>query len=187
MNSLDETADDAWSHLAPALDEAVSRLSTCDREAIVLRFFERHDLRSIGAALGVSEDAVQKRISRALEKLHRILLKRGATLSLGSLTALLGAHTIAAAPVGLASAVSASALASAAGAAGLTLTLVNLMTMTKLKIGAVGALLIAAVITPLVIQRQSSDLRRQDRELTARQPLSVESQTRPGNPSLPDN
>lgn len=187
MNSLHEAADDAWSHLAPALDDAVSRLGSRDREAIVLRFFERHDLRAIGAALGLSEDAVQKRISRALEKLHRILLKRGATLSLGSLAALLGAHTIAAAPVGLASAVSASALASAAGAAGLTLTLVNLMTITKLKIGAVSALLIAAVVTPLVIQRQSSDPRRQDRELTARQPLSVESQPRLANSSLPDN
>jgi len=186
MNSLHEAADDAWSDLAPALDDAVSRLNTRDREAIVLRFFERHDLRSIGAVLGISEDAAQKRISRALEKLHRILLKRATTLSLGSLTALLGAHTIAAAPVGLAAAVSTSALAPVAGATGLSLTLLNLMTMTKLKIGAVSAIIIAAVVTPLVIHNQSQ-LRRPRRELAARQPPTVESQTRVANPSLPDN
>lgn len=187
MNSLHEGVDSAWSHLAPALDDAVSQLNARDREAIVLRFFERYDLRSIGAALGASDDAVQKRITRALEKLHRILVKRGATLSVGSLATLLSAHTLTAAPAGLASTVSASALAATAGAGGLTLTLVNLMTMTKLKIGAISAILIAAVVTPLVIQQQSiAKLRRENRKVTERQALRVQKQIPAANPSLPD-
>jgi RNA polymerase sigma factor (sigma-70 family) len=184
MNSLSGPADAGWRELAPALDDAVAQLSTRDREAIVLRFFERLDLRSIGAALGASDDAVQKRIARALEKLHRILLKRGATLSLGSLTAILSGHTVVAAPAGLATAVSASAL-TAAAAGSLTLTLVNLMTMTKLKIGAVSALLIAAVVTPLALQQQSLEkLRDQNRQLAQRQPPPQP--TSAANPSLPD-
>jgi len=186
MTSLHESAD-PWAHLAPALDDAVSQLDARDREAIVLRFFERHDLRAIGAALGASDDAVQKRITRALEKLHRILVKRGATLSIGGLVTLLGAQTIAAAPAGLASIVSASALAATAGAGGLTLTLVNLMTMTKLKIGAISAIVIAAVVTPLVIQQQSiAKLRRENRQVTERQALRVQNQMPAANPSLPD-
>src|SRR6185436_11352044 len=153
-----------------------------DREAIVLRFFERHDLRAIGAALGASDDAVQKRITRALEKLHRILVKRSATLSVGSLATLLSAHTLTAAPAGLASTISASALAATAGAGGLTLTFVNLMTMTKLKVGAISAILIAAVVTPLVIQQQSiAKLRRAN---TERQALRAQEQTPAANRSL---
>jgi RNA polymerase sigma factor (sigma-70 family) len=186
MTSLHESAD-PWTHLAPALDDAVSQLNARDREAIVLRFFERLDLRTIGAALGASDDAVQKRIARALEKLHRILAKRGATLSVGSLTALLGAHTVAGAPAGFASTVSASALAATAGAGGLTLMLVNLMTMTKLKIGAISAIVIAAVVTPLVIQQQSiAKLRRENHQVTERQALRAQEQTPAANRSLTD-
>ena len=183
MTSLHESAD-PWTHLAPALDDAVSQLNARDREAIVLRFFERHDLRAIGAALGASDDAVQKRITRALEKLHRILVKRGATLSVGGLATLLGAHTLAAAPAGLASTVSTSALAATAGAGGFTLTLVNLMTMTKLKIGAISAILIAAVVTPLVIRQQPNAKLR--RENTERQALRVQEQTPASSRSLSD-
>jgi RNA polymerase sigma factor (sigma-70 family) len=186
MTSLSEPVESAWTDLAPALDDAVAQLNARDREAIVLRFFERCDLRSIGAALGASDDAVQKRIARALEKLHGILIKRGVTLSLGTLTAVLGTHTLVAAPAGLASSVSASALAAAAGAGGFTLTFLNLMTMTKLKIGAISAILIAVAVTPFVIQQQVK-LRRENRQLAQRRP-APEPQPRPAAPTtLPDD
>jgi RNA polymerase sigma factor (sigma-70 family) len=188
MNLLHEGGDPAWTDLAPALDDAVAQLNARDRDAIVLRFFERHDLRSIGAALGTSEDAVQKRITRALEKLHQILVKSGATLSLASLTTLLGAQTIAAAPAGLAPVICASALAATAGASGLTLTLLNLMTMTKLKMGAVSAILIVAVVTPIVIQQQSiAKLRRDNRQLTEQASFRAQNETPAANASLPDD
>src|SRR5262245_7339405 len=45
----DSTADLA--HIAPILDEAITQLGKEDRTAIILRFFERRDFSSIGAAL----------------------------------------------------------------------------------------------------------------------------------------
>jgi len=59
-----ETAPD-WGRLCPLLEEALSGLNETDHDALVLRFFKNHDLRSVGFALGVSDDTAQKRVSRA--------------------------------------------------------------------------------------------------------------------------
>jgi DNA-directed RNA polymerase specialized sigma24 family protein len=52
------------------LDEAINEPGEEDRTAILLWFYERRDLRSVGEALGSSENAAQKRVTRALEQLH---------------------------------------------------------------------------------------------------------------------
>ena len=85
-----ETADrsqpaDEWAEASPHLEDAIGRLSPVDRDAVVLRFIEERSLRSVGAALGVSEDAAQKRISRALDKLRRQLVRRGVACTAGGL------------------------------------------------------------------------------------------------------
>src|SRR4051812_14887329 len=56
--------ESSWPDLAPQLDEAIEQLDREDRNAILLRFFERKDFRSIGEALGASENAAQKRVAR---------------------------------------------------------------------------------------------------------------------------
>ena len=68
MNALQDSPDTLWQQMAPMLDETIDVLETPDRQAIMLRFFERRDFRSIGAALGISDDAAQKRVTRAVEK-----------------------------------------------------------------------------------------------------------------------
>jgi DNA-directed RNA polymerase specialized sigma24 family protein len=57
----------------PHLDQALARLRAADREAIVMRYVEGRDLSSVAHALGVSEEAARKRISRALETLRQKL------------------------------------------------------------------------------------------------------------------
>src|SRR5206468_1906324 len=52
---VSETPAD-WERLGPVLDEAMSELSETDYDALVMRFFKNQDLRSIGKALGVSDD-----------------------------------------------------------------------------------------------------------------------------------
>ena len=64
------TPDAAWQQIEPLLDEAMANLSTADHDAVVLRYFESRSLREVGAALGSSEDAAQKRVARALERLR---------------------------------------------------------------------------------------------------------------------
>ena len=130
-------------------------LGTRDRDAVVLRYFEGRNLRNVGTALGISEEAARKRVTRALEKLRRFFTRRGVTLSTTALAALLAENGVVAAPAGLAGTVSAAALTSAAAATGSTLTLLKILAMTKIKIGMAGAIVVAAVVTPLVLQYQS--------------------------------
>jgi RNA polymerase sigma factor (sigma-70 family) len=113
-----ETDDQAlWSSLEPLLDEAMQHLDKTEQNALVLRFLEGKSLRETGHALGLSEDAAQKRVHRALEKLrlhfarHRIVV--GSTL----IAAAFATAATQAAPAGLSSTVSHTALAAAANVA----------------------------------------------------------------------
>jgi RNA polymerase sigma factor (sigma-70 family) len=65
----------------PQLDAALARLGETDRTALLLRYFEQQSLRDVGLALGLSEDAAKKRVTRALEKLRRALSRRGLEVS----------------------------------------------------------------------------------------------------------
>ncbi len=98
MDTHDSENDSVWQQLAPVLDEAIQELSPADRDALLLRFYERLDLRAVGAALGVSDDTAQKRVSRALERLRALLIGRSVTLSVAVLAGLLAERAIEAAP-----------------------------------------------------------------------------------------
>lgn len=126
MNAMNaETAD--WNQIEPLLDEAVAALDETDRAAVLLRFFENKSLRSVGQQLGVSDDAAQKRVSRAVERLREFFAKRGVTVGAGGLVVVISANAVQAAPVGLAVTVSAAALA---GTAASTSTLIAATTKT---------------------------------------------------------
>src|SRR3989442_3599386 len=155
MNVQQDHSAANLAQVAPILDEAINQLGAQDRAAILLRFFEQRDLRSVGEAIGTSENAAQKRVTRALEQLRTSLMRRGVTLSSAGLATALAGEAVSAAPVGLAIGISSAALTSAAASGGTTLTLVKLMTMTKLKLGIISAVVVAGVATPLVIQRQA--------------------------------
>ncbi len=150
-----ETTPD-WEQLRPVLDSAMGELSATDRNAVLLRFFERKDFRAVGAALGLSEDAAQKRVARALEKLRTKLTRHGVTLSASALAAAITGGAVHSAPAGLAASVAAASLAgaSAAAATGFATSCFQAMTTMKLKLLA-GALAAAAVGTPLVMQHRA--------------------------------
>jgi RNA polymerase sigma factor (sigma-70 family) len=107
--------------LMPLLDDALAGLSEADREAIVLRFFRGLSLRETGAAMGTTEEAARKRVSRALEKLSTVFKRRGATASAAFLaTTMLPKAAESSVPAGLAAQVVTSAASlPATGAAGL--------------------------------------------------------------------
>ncbi len=75
----------ARSELTHELDQALLSLPARDRDGLILRFFEGMDYRSVGAALGIAEDAARKRVTRALEKLSHILQRRGVAIPAASL------------------------------------------------------------------------------------------------------
>jgi RNA polymerase sigma factor (sigma-70 family) len=185
MNTPPDPAEASAEQIAPVLDEAINELSAGDRAAILLRFFEDRDLRAVGEALGSSEDAAQKRVARALEKLRGLLARRGITASGATLAVVLSAEALTAAPAGMAASVSTVALAgAAAGSGGLTLTALKLMSLAKLKI-AVGAVVVAGLGTTLVLEHRALNrLREQNRALA--QQVARSQPSAPTRPQLPD-
>jgi RNA polymerase sigma factor (sigma-70 family) len=100
----------AWGDGMDLLDAGIAQLSAKDREAIVLRFLQRHSLAEVGAALGVSEDAAQMRVARAVEKLRGFYRRRGFTMTPAHLSAAFGITMPIAAPAKFASSLSHQAL-----------------------------------------------------------------------------
>jgi len=165
MNTLNDDSRANLRLIAPMLDEAITRLGSEDRSAILLRFFEQRDFRAVGEALGSNEDAARMRVNRALEKLHSLLKQRGVSLSAAALGAVLTADVVTAAPAGLAVTISSVALTGAATGTGTTLTFLKLMTATKLTLG-ISALVIAGATTALVVQHQAQiELRKENQSL----------------------
>jgi RNA polymerase sigma factor (sigma-70 family) len=144
MNALNDSPETLWQQLAPMLDETIDSLDPADRQAVLLRFFERRDFRSIGAALGISDDAAQKRVSRALEKLRELLASRGITLTLVLLSTLMAGRVVKAAPAGLAADVAGLALAGAS-TGGLDWVFTKLANSLSFKIAAGGAVIVLSV------------------------------------------
>ncbi len=109
MTEMNATADD-WTHIEPLLDDAMAALDETDRSAILLRYFENKSLREVGTALGVGDDAAQKRVSRAVEQLRGFFSKRNATIGASGLVVLISANAVQSAPAGLAVTISATAV-----------------------------------------------------------------------------
>ena len=159
----DETQD--WQRLRPVLDEAMSDLSETDRDAVLLRFFKDQGLREVGLALGLNEDAAQKRVTRALDKLRGSLSRRGITTATGALTVLISANAIQSAPVGLALTLAASALAETVIPSSAALVATKAITMTVLQKTLIGAALAAAVGTGVFEAQRIARLRDENRRL----------------------
>ncbi len=147
-----------WEQLRPVLDTAMGEFSATDRNAVLLRFFERKDFRAVGVTLGISEDAAQKRVARALDKLRTKLTRRGVILSGTALAAAITGGAIHSAPAGLAVSVATASLAgaSAAAATGFAANLLQVMATTKIKLIA-AAVAAAAFSMPLVVQYRANE------------------------------
>src|ERR1039457_4619739 len=166
MSAIEGHSESNLEAVAPLLDEAIEELRAEDRTAILLRFFEQRDFRSIGQALGSNEDAARKRVARAVEKLHGLLKVRGVSLSAAALGTLLATQTITAAPGGLAASLAGTALAGAGAGTGFSATLIKLITMTKIQASILGAVVVIGTAATLVIQHQArAALRAQDESL----------------------
>jgi RNA polymerase sigma factor (sigma-70 family) len=174
MNALHDDAQTNLDLLAPVLDEVINELDETDRTAILLRFFEERNFQSVGEALGSTENTARMRVTRALDKLHLLLKRRGISTSAAALSAVLTAGVVQSAPVGLAAAISTSAIL--AGTAAQTSTLIaanKIIAMTTIQKIIVGGALAVAVGTGIYkahqvsrLRDQMADARRQQAALT---------------------
>ncbi len=178
---LNEPEPQTWEQIAPLLDGALGHLSRKDHDALVLRFFEGKSFSEIGTAFGASENAAKKRVSHALEKLHRYFSKRGISSTTDALAGGISVNSVQAAPVALAKTATAVALAKGATATGSTLLLAHgalkLMAWAKAKtIIAIGAgVLLATGAGTILFQEQQ--VRSQEQQIRAEeQQLRVQEQ-----------
>jgi RNA polymerase sigma factor (sigma-70 family) len=138
--------------LGSELDTALDELNESDRDALVLRYLKQMDLKRVGAVLDLSEDAAQKRVSRATEKLRLIFSRRGHTVSLVVLGILLTEAGLGTAPHALAAGILA-----AVAAAGVTHAAAASMGLSAFFMKTSNLVLLAGlalvVATPLILQR----------------------------------
>ena len=157
---VNESESDAWMQIAPLLDTAMAHLGEKDHNALVLRFFEKRNFKAVSAALDTTEAGAKMRVNRALEKLRKFFTKRGLTFSAGVIAGAISAHSVQAAPIGLATSVTLAAVKGTTVATS-TLTLIEttlkLMAWTKLKTAVVvGAMAIMAAGTVTVTMHRST-------------------------------
>ncbi|HMD53092.1 MAG TPA: RNA polymerase sigma factor [Phycisphaerae bacterium] len=149
--------------LSSMLDEALSRLSSNDRTAIALYYFENHSMRDVGNALAVSEDAAQMRVSRALVRLRKILQHMGIACPTDAFEESMHRCGAVTPPAALLAAVTSSILHPATASSGGSLVAQHLLKglfMKKVTILAITATITTAVIAaptvPLVYRSFSS-------------------------------
>lgn len=106
----------SWKHIESDLDEAMTSLNAEEQNLVVMRFFQNQNWRDISAAVALSEDTVQRRVDRAIEKLRSFFAERGVAVSCAVIGMALSANAVQAAPAGLISGVAAASLAKTAGA-----------------------------------------------------------------------
>ena len=155
MSALNNHPDTALAEIAPVLDEVINELGADDRDAILLRFFEQRNLRSVGEALGINENVAQKRVARAVQELANLLRRRGFTLPAAALATGLAAEAVTAAPAGLALGIAATVCADTGAAGGAALTTAKVAVIAKIKVGVICATLAAGLVTVLFLQYQS--------------------------------
>ena len=145
LHSIEDYTEANLAQLGLVLDEVINDLPSADREAIMLRFFEELDFRSIGEVLGSSEDAARMRVSRAVDKVGALLKRKGFVLTAAGISYLLSGKMASAAPTGLATRIIYVEYARVIKAPGL-FGVVKEACFTRLNVGIVSAAVILALL-----------------------------------------
>jgi RNA polymerase sigma factor (sigma-70 family) len=170
MNELFATeSEEVWEAVAPHLDAALNGLSEPDRDALLLRYFQGKSAHEMAEALGISGEAAQKRVNRAVDRLRAFFAKRGIAVGANGLLVLITANAVQAAPAGLAATISTAVLAGASLQASAAIATTKIITMTTLQKTIIASTLAAAVGTGIYQARQVAHLRDQVQTLQQRQ------------------
>lgn len=144
------------------LEPALLRLSSLDRQVVLLHFLESHSFAETGRALGITEEAARKRADRSLKKLRDFLTRHGYAVPILAITAILTKQAASAAPV-------IAVTSSIAASTGSATTAVNLlakaaaktMLLSQLKTAAMIALIataaVGAIAAPVIIGQIGND------------------------------
>ena len=134
-----------WESIAPHLDSALSQLNEPDRDAVLLRYFQRKSANDMARILGISGEAAQKRVNRAVERLREVFAKQGIAIGAAGLMALISVNAVQSAPASLSTALSATSFVKTSTQLSTVLSTTKILVMTTLQKTVVAAV-VAAVI-----------------------------------------
>ncbi len=152
----DADSESIWTGVAKHLDDALARLGDNDRDALSLRYFEGKSTREIAGLLGTSEEAIQRRINRAVHRLRAQLFRKGIPTTAATLGLCLSSKAVEAAPAGLAPAISKAALIAPPSSAVWPAILTLLMTTTQKKIAVALVMTLCAGAAVRFLSRSSA-------------------------------
>jgi RNA polymerase sigma factor (sigma-70 family) len=178
-------SEGAWETVAPHLDAALNELSEPDRNVVLLRYFERKSAREMADALGISGEAAQKRVNRAVERLRELFSKRGVAVGANGLIVLITANAVQSAPTGLAITISTAVLAGASLHASAAIATTKIITMTTLQKTIIASVIAAAVGTGIYEVRLAAHNRNQN--LALQHQVAAEPQPLSSNPDSAAN
>lgn len=175
---LNEPEPGVWNQIAPLLDEALGCLGEKEHDAVVLRFFDGKELKQVGAAMGIGEDAARMRVNRGLEKLREFFTKRGVTLSATAIAGAIAVNSVQAAPAGLAATITAAALSGTTITTAAVIAATKAIAMTTLQKTVIAAAFAVAAGTGIYEARQAANARAEMQTLQQRQTEQVEQMQR---------
>jgi len=160
MTELDANSHSVWEGLAPLLEGAMRQLRPIDQDAVLLRFFEGKSLREVGQALSISDNAAQKRINRSLETVRAYFVRNGVPVSAAAIAPMIADHAVRALPPGLSESLVAASVAKAAtaGATGAALSFLQVMSVSKLAISGVAAVILLLAGALVFVASSSPEL-----------------------------
>jgi len=159
QSSLNEPEPGVWNEIAPMLDEALGCLGEKEHDAVVLRFFDGKELKQVGAAMNIGEDAARMRVNRGVEQLREFFTKKGVTLSAATITGAVAANSVQAAPAGLAASITAAALSGTAITTAAVVAATKGIAMTSLQKTIITTVFAVAVGTGIYEARQAANAR----------------------------
>ncbi len=175
MNELCSTeSDSTWQHISPHLDAALGELEEIDRDALLLRYFEKKSALEMAGILGISDEAAQKRVSRAVERIRELFARRGVTVGAAGL-GVISANAVQAAPAGFAATISNAVIAGT----GISVSTVVATTAKTIAMTTAQKILVAATLAVvagagLYEARQTAQLRAQVQTLNEQQASLLE-------------
>ncbi|MFD0893457.1 sigma-70 family RNA polymerase sigma factor [Luteolibacter ambystomatis] len=86
-NEFDGPSIPTWDDGQPELARAMAALRPGDREILLLRFYRALSVKEMAGVTGLSVEAAQKRLTRAVERLRLSLCERGGVSSSAALAA----------------------------------------------------------------------------------------------------
>jgi RNA polymerase sigma factor (sigma-70 family) len=161
-----------WEDALPLLDDALDSLPMGDRDVILQRFYDGKKFQEIADTNGQTEAACKMRLTRALEKLSRLITARGATLSATGVATLLTTEFARSATMPSVASLASNALAASSSVSTTTLIANTIHTMSTTKTTSITAAAVIA-ITAVPFSQQVAEARRMEAKIEAPAPVEV--------------